>query len=116
MNGSERAEKVDWQEQWRILFPLTVFTHACWTAHFGVDINIVDYVWETYHEVCLLRHPSHLLLILYFLKVYPTGEVIAAKFGISIASAFRIIWDGLERLAYHLQEVRPFFSQFAESL
>jgi len=106
MESCGQQDKVDWLALWRLIFPYTIFTHACWISHFGVDVSIVDYVWNTYHDDCALKHPLHLLLILHFLKVYPVEEVLAARFGLSKSSATRILWPGLERLALAMEEVQ----------
>lgn len=96
---------VDWVEQWHAIFPWVQYTPHAWITHFGVDIELVAYVWDTYHDRSALAPPQHLLLILNFLKTYPLGEELAARFRMSVASVYRILWTGLETLAFEMDEV-----------
>ena len=73
---------------------------------FGVEVSVVDYVWEKYSGDCKIEQPRHLLLILHFLKAYPIENVLAVIFGMSVRTIEGILWKGIVNLAEYLDEVR----------
>lgn len=103
MNNSELAP---WMELWEILSSSTKYNERRWAALFGLDVAAVNLVWTKYHSTCdVIQRRSNLLLILMFLKTYPSFDRLAVIFGLSTTHVHRIVWAGIVQLAQNLDEV-----------
>ena len=69
-------------------------------SNFGVDSDVCAHVWEYIKPKTnedKLR-PVHLLLGLYFLKIYPTEIQMSVAFNISVRSVRKWVWETVERI------------------
>lgn len=80
------------------------YTVTRWKQTFGVELEIVDYVWKRYALVHL-KKPLHLLWILNFLKVCGPLNVHAGIWRVNERTFSRKVFSGIAKLAEVLEEV-----------
>jgi len=82
------------------------YSETAFSACFGVSIAVCDWLWTHIDEK---TKPIYLLMTLFFLKSYPTFEVLSASFRVSERTSRTWVWNVLNQLYENLDEVRnPF--------
>lgn len=89
---------------WETIFKRP-YSRRVWKQAFGVDVEVVAYIWDRYASRASIRQPKHLLMILYFLKTYGLCFILASRFNECVSSMHRIVFDGIQSLAVVMEEV-----------